>query len=120
MTMRCCVVFLACAVALAQAPTPAGKWVSNLKYFDQNDYDHLELELSGNKLTGKLGDEKFEGTFENGRIEGTIKPGPKETIELHGVLKGDRIEGTARQVEDKVDLKWEAEREKKIVAAPRT
>jgi len=49
------------------------------------DYARLQLELKGIKLTGKLGDDPFEGVFDNGRIEGTVN--------------GDRIEGTARIVE---------------------
>lgn len=107
---------LFCSLLSAQnAPSPAGKWVSNLKYFDQDNYDHMELEVKGGKLTGRLGDHAFEGSFDNGRIEGTVKPEPKQTIELHGTLQGDRIEGTGKVVEDNVDLKWEAHRE---AAAP--
>ncbi len=96
-----------CTLALAQnTPSPAGKWVSDLKFFAEDNYDHLDLTLAAGKLTGKLGDDAFEGTYQDGRIEGTVKPEPKQTILLHGVLKGDRIEGTATIVEDKIDLKW--------------
>jgi amidase len=108
--------------AIVKAQTPDGKWVSNLKFFDDNNYDRLELQLSGTKLTGKLGGDPFDGTFENGKIEGTVKPNPKTTIELHGRLVGaDRIEGTAVIGENKIDLKWEARREApKSTAAPAT
>jgi len=41
---------LLCLVAAIRAqtpsPSPAGKWVSNLKFFEDNDYDRLELTLS--------------------------------------------------------------------------
>lgn len=115
---------LLCLVAAIRAqtpsPSPAGKWVSNLKFFEDNDYDRLELTLSGNKLTGKLGSDAFDGTFENGRIEATVKANPQETIQLHGRLEGDRIEGTASIVESKLDLKWEARREAPITTAPQT
>jgi amidase len=106
---------LLCLAAAAAAQTaslsPAGKWVSNLKFFEEDDYDRMELNLSGTTLTGKLGSDVFSGTFQNGRIEGTVKPNPQRTIQLRGRLDGDRIEGTAIMVEDKLDLKWEAQRE---------
>jgi amidase len=115
---------LLCLVSAAwtqtASPSPAGKWVSNLKFFDNDNYDRLELSLSGTKLTGKLGSDAFDGTFENGRIEATVKPDPKETIQLHGRMVGDRIEGTATIVEDKLDLKWDAHREAPKPAAPQT
>jgi amidase len=114
--------FVFCWYAVAQtASSPAGNWVSNLKYFENDDYDRLRLELNETKLTGKLGDDPFDGSFRNGRIEGTVKTGPKETIKLAGVLNGDRIEGTATLVEEKLDLKWEAYRERpKSTAPPQT
>jgi amidase len=110
----------ASAGAQPSSPSPAGKWVSNLKFFDNDDYDRLELSLSGTRLTGKLGSDAFDGTFENGRIEATVKPEPQQTIQLHGRLEGDRIEGTATIVENKLELKWEAHREAPPSAGPRT
>ncbi len=115
---------LLCLAAIAGAQStssPAGKWDSNLKFFEQNNYDHLELSLSGTKLTGKLGDDAFEGVFENGRVEGTVKPNPRTTIQLRGRLEGDRIDGTGTIVESKLELKWEVRRESpKSTAAPKT
>jgi amidase len=108
------------AWAQPASPSPAGKWVSNLKFFDSDNYDRLELTLSGTKLSGKLGDDAINGTFENGRIEATVKPDPEGTIQLHGRIVGDRIEGTATIVEEKLDLKWEAHREPAKSAAPQT
>jgi amidase len=106
------------SVGFAQSVSPEGRWSSNLKFFDNDNYDHLQLSLNGNHLTGKLGNDAFEGTFENGRIDGTVKPNPKTTITLSGVLKGDRIEGTANLPEQKLDLKWEARREAPQDTAP--
>ena len=110
------------AAALAQtaSPSPAGKWVSNLKFFDNNNYSRMELTLSGNKLTGKVGTETFDGTFEDDRIEGTVKTDSGQTFQVHARLEGDRIEGTATMVERKMELKWEAEREAPMPAAPQT
>jgi amidase len=91
--------------------SPGGNWISNLKYFENDNYARLHLDLSQTRLTGKLGDDPFEGTFQNGRIKGTVKTGPKETIRLDGALDGDLIKGTATVIEEKLDLKWEAYRE---------
>lgn len=112
--LRYTILFICCCLAFAQnASSPAGKWISNLKYFDNDNYDRMQLELNGSKLTGQLGDDHFEGAFQNGRIEGTVKPSPHQTIKFSGTLKGDRIEGTATMVGQKetIDLKWEAYRE---------
>jgi amidase len=90
--------------------SPAGKWISNLKFFDEPGYSRLELELNGTKLTGKLGKDPFEGTFQNGQIEGAVKRN-QSTVQLHGTLEDGRIEGSGRVLEEKIDLKWEATRE---------
>jgi len=100
--------------------SPAGKWISNLKFFDEPNYSRLQLELNGTRLTGKLGPDPFEGTFQNGRIEGMVKPNPQTTIQVQGTLRGDRIEGTGTIVERKIDLKWEATREPPKSATART
>src|SRR3954447_5301268 len=92
--------FLLCVMSThAQVQSPAGKWISNLKFFEDNNYDRMEFELNGTKLTGKLGNDSFDGTFQDGKIEGTVKPNSKTTIQLHGRIDGDRINGTALLVE---------------------
>ena len=109
---RSLILFALCSAAFAQsASSPAGHWISNLIYFGNNDYDRLELQLDGTKLTGKLGADSFEGTYQAGHIEGVVKTDPHETTKFQGALKGDRIEGTAIDVEEKLDFKWEAYRE---------
>ncbi|HEY3937127.1 MAG TPA: acetamidase/formamidase family protein [Bryobacteraceae bacterium] len=119
---RYTLLFVLCCLGSAQTvSSPTGNWVSNLKYFENNNYERLHLELNGTKLTGKLGGNPFEGIFQNGRIEGTVKSGPHDTTKLTGVLKGDRIEGAATFVEDKVDMKWEAYHERpKSTSSPQT
>ena len=111
MRYRTTLLLLSFAAFGQNASPPAGKWISVLKFFDQPNYGRLQLELDGTKLTGKLGNDPFEGTFENGRIEGTVKPNPRTTFELHGTLHDGRIEGTGRIVEQNIDLTWEATRE---------
>jgi len=115
---------LLCLVTLARsqsASLPEGKWVSNLKLAEDNNYDRMELNLNGTKLTGKFGDSPFEGVFQNGRIEGTVKLNQGPTLHLQGSVEGDRIEGTATLVESKLEYKWEARREPpKSAAAPKT
>jgi hypothetical protein len=94
--LRFALLCVVCSFCVAQTSlSPVGNWVSNLRFFENDNYHRLHLELKETKLTGKLGEDPFDGTFQNGRIEGTVKTGPKETIKLTGVLKGDRIEGTA-------------------------
>jgi len=116
------VLFLCCYVALAQtASSPSGKWVSHLKFFDNDNYERMQLDLSSDtKLSGKIGDDAFEGTFQNGRIEGTVKTGPSRSIKLACVLKDDRIEGsgTMSNGEQLVELKWEAYREQPKYSGP--
>src|ERR1051325_5399261 len=111
-------------VALAQtaASSPAGKWISNLQFFDRDNYQRMELTVDGTKLTGKLGRDPINGNFQNGRIEGTVNPNPNTTIHLDGRFEGDRIVGTAKTTEDdeSAELKWEATREVTRATSPRT
>ena len=75
---------------------PSGVNLPNDDVADDNDrFSPLEFTLNGDKLTGKLDNAPFEGTFKAGRIEGTFKPNPKLTLKLEGMLSGDRITGTA-------------------------
>ena len=110
-----------CLPALSQT-SPSGKWISDLKFFDQDNYERMELSLEGNKLTGKLGRDDFNGTFQSGRIEATVKPNSETTIHLEGRLAGDRIDGTGtvNQGNQHADVKWEARREPPKGGAPRT
>jgi hypothetical protein len=63
----CSTVLLFSVVALAQTPaTPAGKWISILRFFNDPNYGRLELALTGTRLTGKLANDSFEGTFADG------------------------------------------------------
>src|ERR1051326_917005 len=110
MRIRALLFLLACAAYAQNSSSPAGKWIFNLKYVGENNYERLQLDLNGNALTGKMGNNPFEGTFRNGRIEGTVKT-QGQTFQLEGTLAGDRMQGTATVVEMKVDLKWEAYRE---------
>ena len=103
-----------------QAQTPAGRWVSNLKYFEEDNYDRMELELNGGKLTGKLGGDPFDGTYKDGQIDATVIANPKQTIKLQGHFDGDRITGTALIVENKFELKWEARRDASKITTTKT
>jgi hypothetical protein len=65
------------------------------KFFQENNYQRLELNVNGTAVTGKLGNNPFEGTYENGRIEGTVQPNAQTIIKFRGTLFAERIEGTA-------------------------
>jgi hypothetical protein len=61
---RATTLLLTLGLACAQnASSPAGKWISKLTLIDKDNvnYDRLQLELNGTKLTGKLGNNAFEG-----------------------------------------------------------
>lgn len=110
-TMRLYALLLVSSLTAGAQTSPAGKWISNLKYFENDNYDRLEISADGSKLTGKLGSDPFEGTYHAGQIDATVKTSDKQTIKLQGRLTGDRIEGTGAIPEQKVDLRWEAYRE---------
>ncbi|MCU1257648.1 MAG: hypothetical protein JWO80_533, partial [Bryobacterales bacterium] len=95
--MRCwkITLFFTAALYAQETASPSGKWISNLKYFENDNYDRLQLELNGTKLTGKLGNDSFECSFQNGRVEGQVKPNAKTTIKLEGFVAGNRFNGTA-------------------------
>ena len=118
--MRSGMTLLLFSSAVFAQTSPAGKWISMLKFFDEPNYGRLQLELNGARLAGKLGNDPFEGTFQNGQIEGTVKPNPGTTIQLRGTLQNGHIEGTGRVVEQKIDLKWEATREPAKTSAAAT
>jgi acetamidase/formamidase len=116
-------IFLLLSGALLHGQTPAspaGEWVSHVKYFEETDYDHVQLELNGAKLTGKFGDKDFTGTYQNGHIEGTVKLNPEETYVLHGTLEGDRIQGTAQLTGENIEMQWDAHRAGIASGPPKT
>jgi amidase len=98
-------------VASAQTPSPAGKWTSHLKFFDNDIYDRIQFELADGKLTGKFRGNDFTGTYQSGRIEGTGKLNPAITVQFTGTLEGDRIRGKAVMVGRNDTFTWEASRE---------
>ena len=83
--MRCWMTLLLFSWAAFGQISPAGKWISVLKFFDEPNYSHLQLEVNGTKVAGKLGNDAFEGTFQNGRIDGSVKFGPHRCVSLHSL-----------------------------------
>jgi hypothetical protein len=57
--MRTCITILLFCVAAAgqNLNSPAGQWMSVMKLFEERLYARLQLDVTGNKLTGKLGDD---------------------------------------------------------------
>ena len=105
-----CAVLFVCLPALAQSP--AGKWISDTKWFDQDRYLRLELAVEGEQLTGKLGNQKLTGTFRNGAVDLAIHGEDDFSEQLHGRIQGDHITGagTIVQGQQHADLTWEAQR----------
>lgn len=110
--MRTCITLLLFCLAAAgqNLNSPAGQWMSVMKLFDERLYARLQLDVTGNKLTGKLGDDTFEGILNQGRIDGTAKLNGQRTVHFQGTLAQDRIEGTAQVDGQPNELKWEATR----------
>ena len=106
--------------ALGYAQTPAGKWISNLKFFDQDNYGRMEFEVKGSKLSGKLSGDTIEGTFKDGTIKAKVKANAKEIFELEGRVDGDRITGTAHIAPDQIELKWQAQRDLSTQVEPKS
>ena len=108
--------------ALLPAQTPAGKWISNLKFFEDNNYDRMEIVVNGAKLSGTLGADALQGTVDSsGHIEAAVKPNSQTTFQLRGQLAGSMIDGSAVLVERKLDFKWLAQRQPAAsTAAPKT
>jgi amidase len=105
---------------LAGAQTPAGKWISNLKYFDEDNFARMELAVNGTKLTGKFGGDAFEGTLLNGAINAMVRANEHETLQLKGRFTGDRITGSAIILEWKAEFQWEAVRDSSSGGPPKT
>jgi acetamidase/formamidase len=111
--LRIVLLYGTCSFALAQSlTTPSGDWVSHRKYFDNNFYQRMRLELSasGTDLSGKFGNQDLSGSFRNGRLEVSVHLSPEATLQLSGELKGDRIEGVATVIESKTTYTWVASR----------
>src|SRR4051812_1436107 len=100
-----------CLSWVVHAESPGGRWLSNLKFYDQNNYDRMELKLSGSTLTGDIGGDRFEGTFHDGRIEGVLKSGDGSFIKLAARYTDDRIVGTGVEMPRNLEISWEARRE---------
>src|SRR5689334_7439867 len=118
--MRAITILLAfVSLAMAQnSSSPAGTWLSSFKVFDQTVYQRLQIEVAGTKITGKLDNGVFEGTFQGGRIEGTVNRGQDAPMQISGVLNGDRITGSLK-VGNNDPRTWEAVRQPPR-GAPRT
>ncbi|MEO8371657.1 MAG: acetamidase/formamidase family protein [Candidatus Solibacter sp.] len=101
------------------AQTPAGQWISNFKFFDNNNYRRMELKLDGSTLTGSIGRDTLEATFRDGKIEGTLKRSDGSKIAIQGRLAGERVEGTVNLRRD-IEYRWEAERMPATASSPST
>jgi amidase len=70
----------------------------------------IEVNGSGDSLSGKFGDQELSGNFRNGHLEASVKLSPDATLQLSGDLKDNRIEGVATVLESKTTYQWVASR----------
>ena len=94
---------IACLLALLLAPTTfAGELDGTWSFvFDRGDHSRdITLKVAGEKVTGKMNDEIYTGTFKAGQLELSGKHHASETgyadeLKISGKLEDGKLEGTA-------------------------
>ncbi len=99
--------FILCSLVLllvaqtAQAADLAGKWRFVLSNYDGDFPRTISLEVEGEKVTGKLGNEMLKGTYKDGQLELSGKhyageAGYESTLTLSGKFEGEQLKGDAK------------------------
>ncbi len=71
-----------------------GRWIFNADFYGTPLYFRLELEQQGDKLTGKFGGDKLEGSVSGNAIHFLAKDEHGGTEEGNGTIQGTLITGT--------------------------
>ncbi len=93
--MRKLIVFLpAISVLLAQSPGAGERWFVTADLFGTPIHFVLELNQAGDKLTGRFGESKLEGTLTGDSIHFVARDDDGGTEELKGKVEGKRMSGS--------------------------
>jgi acetamidase/formamidase len=96
-----------------------GSWRITLMSFGDENYAKLELNVSGDKLSGSLADLKIEGTVQGETLKFTARrPNGSEYATMEGRLSGEELNGTGHRGDDQ--FRWVARRAVLPSAAPQT
>src|SRR5215469_3895448 len=94
---------------LAQTAALSGSWEVTWIRFGQTNVDRLELQQSGDKISGKGFGLTLEGTFKDSRLELNLLGDDKKVIaSFTGTLRGEELSGTMKL--DKDEFNWTAHR----------
>src|SRR5215510_13617767 len=94
----------------SQAPDLSGSWELTWIRFGEANVDRVQLQMSGDKITGKaLGNLSIEGTISGDKLELTLIGDNKKTIAtLNGIVRNGEMSGTMKLFDD--NLTWTARR----------
>jgi len=87
-------------LALTALPTladaaPPRDWLATSEILGYPLHERLTLEVDGDKVTGRLGDEKLEGTTQDGAIRFVAKSEDGSTVEVTGTLGAAGLDSRA-------------------------
>src|SRR5215469_754623 len=92
--------FIVVAPALMMAQTNvAGTWLSTTDIFGNPLYQRLTLEANGSTLSGKLGNDKLEGTLNGADIHFMTKNDSGGSSEYNGTVTSDSMTGTVVRID---------------------
>jgi acetamidase/formamidase len=107
-----CLQFPARAAGSQAQQRPAGlsgSWEVTWIRFGQTNVDRLELEQSGDKISGKGLGLTIEGSFKDSKLELNLVGDDKKVVaSLSGTLRGEQLAGTLKL--DKDEFNWTARR----------
>src|SRR5262245_50114881 len=87
----------------------SGSWELTWIRFGQANVDRLELQQSGDKISGKGFGLTLEGTFKDSKLELNLLGDDKKVVaSFTGTLRGDELSGTMKL--DKDEFNWTARR----------
>jgi amidase len=77
-----------------QTDGPAGRWVVKADFFGTVRYLQLQLERSGERLTGRWSGDALEGTLRGNRVQFVAKDARGGTTEVEATMNGGSMTGT--------------------------
>jgi amidase len=72
----------------------AGRWILTADFFGTTSYMRLELEQQREKLTGKFGSRKLEGSVKGNDVHFIAKDEQGNTDEISGIVQDGRLSGS--------------------------